>query len=352
MKTGAQGAAPSSVAGPVDYVPLGGLRFILSFLVFLGHAFAPFLRPYQGIGLQSCGVAVFFVVSGYVIVSAYYQFYQREVPRFLLNRFLRIFPPFWATYVLALALAMLVSDPDLAQLDVREIVGTSSILGGLAGVSHLLYVAHAWTLAVEVQFYLAAAAVFVIMQRLGHGRQAVWVLIGGAVAAYGFVFAVNGHNRIFGALQYGPFFALGAAAFAIRWRMVGAKAGWALVAVLTAVSLHQYYYYISHTWLNSPLVLVAFAVFLAVTAVFLWLSMRTASGHMAAIDRRLGALTYHFYLAHLPVLAVLEAAGLYKSMGAIPGALALSLVATLLLEQVSDKPVTLLRDRVRGRKIA
>jgi peptidoglycan/LPS O-acetylase OafA/YrhL len=136
---------------------LDGLRALSISLVLWAHVSgtAGFVQlPHWLAGSAALfGVRVFFVISGYLITSLLLNEIDRtgtvSVPHFYLRRTLRIFPPFYA-YVGAIALA-----GALGWIQLRD----NDILAAVTYTTNYhhersWYLGHAWSLAVEEQFYL------------------------------------------------------------------------------------------------------------------------------------------------------------------------------------------------------
>jgi peptidoglycan/LPS O-acetylase OafA/YrhL len=90
------------------YRPLGAFRLLLAVMVMVRH-FQRLLSPPEPAWLQHAGlgmvaVAIFFVVSGFVVVEACMVFYAARPAAFFANRLLRLVPP----YLAALSLAVIV----------------------------------------------------------------------------------------------------------------------------------------------------------------------------------------------------------------------------------------------------
>ncbi len=117
------------------------------------------------------GVEVFFVISGFVITYS-----LRNVPitfsalgRFALRRQLRLDPPYWTVLALALVLScieihFLPHSSDVLP-NVSEVVANVVYLQEILQIKAIVHVA--WTLCLEVQFYLIMIAVVVIGGWLG-----------------------------------------------------------------------------------------------------------------------------------------------------------------------------------------
>ncbi len=105
------------------------------------------------------GVALFFLVSGYVIPLA---LADRGTGTFLAARAIRLLPTYWAGLALQLAVvASLATDfPRTAEEMALSLLPGLQALGGRTGFDGIV-----WTLNVEAFFYLAAAAVAPALRR-------------------------------------------------------------------------------------------------------------------------------------------------------------------------------------------
>ncbi|MCX4969245.1 acyltransferase [Streptomyces sp. NBC_00654] len=114
----------------------------------------PWLFPFAKYG--SYGVQLFFIISGFVIcLSAW----GRTPGQFVRARFLRLFPAYWFSVVVALALYRLLPDP------VRESPSFSDALTNLTMFQVPLKAQHMvgayWTLWLELCFYLVFLVVLI-----------------------------------------------------------------------------------------------------------------------------------------------------------------------------------------------
>lgn len=114
------------------------------------------------------GVPVFFVISGFVIPLSMgnWRLSWRNCLIFLGRRLLRLYPPYVNASVLALGLWWLSSmAPGFRggslQLTTADILANASMTAGFFNLPWILIVA--WTLALEVQFYIAIAFVLPLM---------------------------------------------------------------------------------------------------------------------------------------------------------------------------------------------
>lgn len=160
------------------------------------------------------GVEIFFVLSGFVIAYSLRTtaISRGAIGRFIVRRQLRLDPPYWVVLGLVLLVAAaeraipgLVSGP---LPDLKTIALNASYLHRFTEVSTLLGVA--WTLCIEIQFYLAFIALLAVMHGVGWQRWLPHTLVAtGVVSAWYITLGDPGaHFRFF--LQPWCYFALGA----------------------------------------------------------------------------------------------------------------------------------------------
>ncbi len=165
------------------------------------------------------GVELFFLISGYLIVASLVR--HRSVPRFLYHRAVRIYPAFLVPHLLIFAVGPWVGYRAVAGLDggawLGRFVSNLLLLPGFFALPIANIVA--WTLSLELAFYLLAAWAAVLVpaprgsargnSRTGQVVRAVmglgWLLAAGT--------ALYWHPRMW-------FFVAGAAAYEMdrRWR--------------------------------------------------------------------------------------------------------------------------------------
>lgn len=323
------------------YIILDIARGIAAMSVFLFHfrdalgQSLPLLAQLAKYG--SLGVALFFVVSGYVITaSAEGTRKGSSSPiRFLKRRFLRIYPPFWASIVVVLAtpfalaaLSFLKSgefvnpaQPALAlgAIDWLGIVTLASAFNAPDGdiqaqfsVVNSVY----WTLAIEFQFYLC---VFVALLLGKFFRAAIASVTIASLLLMVFPLPLN--TGLF--IHFWPMFATGIAVYylhdsGIRLERIASKWAHPLSAILVGgmlTSLGMLAYsdqlgmQMKAYFPSAPL---GFAV---LTAIALWLSepwdktlqhYKHAGHPVLAIAIKatafLGVISYSTYLLHAKVL--------------------------------------------------
>jgi peptidoglycan/LPS O-acetylase OafA/YrhL len=328
----------------------GALRLALALGVVLAHLG-------WGAYVGRFSVFAFYVISGYLmclVLDRRYGFTWPGVRDYAVNRFLRIFPSYWAACALSVALLLWFGNPRFGVLwypwslpsTPVDWISNLSIAGLPSGHADRL-VAPAWALRVELFYYMALAA--------GLARGPVVAVLWALAAA-----AWHVHLGIAGAgpdARYYPIaaaalpFSLGACAYHARGplaRRVRRPATWASVAALA--------------WLGNAVIAGAlhaggtalpFYVSCAVSALLVALLSLpiAAAARVRRLDARLGDLSYPVYLVHMQVgfwvasLTSLPQHGLSLFFGALPCVLG---GAWLLLRAV-DRPIERLRARVRAR---
>jgi peptidoglycan/LPS O-acetylase OafA/YrhL len=169
---GGMRAAPLSTAGDTAYRrQLDGLRALAVGGVLVSH-----LTPF-GAGAGGLGVALFFVLSGYLITGILFrckelvlagQPLRATLRQFYVRRFLRILPIVY----LVLGIGLLVGDADIRRLIWWHLAYLSNFFFAAHGFQS--ETAHFWSLAVEEQFYVVWPLVILVCAR----RAIVGVAVG------------------------------------------------------------------------------------------------------------------------------------------------------------------------------
>lgn len=343
------------------YRPLGALRLGLAVLVCVQHYqyLLPAAQrgPFARMGLGAAAVAVFFVISGFVVAEAVATYYQGRPAAFLINRLLRLAPPYYAALGVCVLVHAALWQAGLLRLwdyaltrppwdPALLAAGLAGLLPGLrtAGVTAgFEFIPFAWSLRVEMAFYLAVAAVGAAASRLSLRRaaqayRAAWLL--GLLLAAGFLTAQRP-----GLLSNLPMFLAGVALWA--WFAGLRHAGPALVVSLPlcVAGITSWQQRGSpDPWLQMPLILALFCACAALAGV-------AAPARLARLDRRLGALSYPLYLNHyalgIAVVSLTRARGPALLLGCLAAALLLAAVMTRLV----DAPLTAWRNRIRRTRL-
>lgn len=156
-------------AGPRRIAFLEYLRIFAFLTVVLGHEFYPAMtavtldpgvhvtvRTLTAMLMPLCwgggaGVAVFFLVSGYIICHV---LQAEDTTTFVLKRIFRIYPLYWAAVVLEAVVGNLVSGTPWPPLSVW--IPRLLLLGDFFGTPHALANVE-WTLRIEILFYAVMA---------------------------------------------------------------------------------------------------------------------------------------------------------------------------------------------------
>jgi peptidoglycan/LPS O-acetylase OafA/YrhL len=177
MKTARENAFRDVIAG--SHLPaLDGLRAVAVFTVVASHSNLPFRVP------GDLGVSAFFVLSGFLITRLLLRERERtgevSIRRFYLRRTMRIFPAYYAFLLLSYALDARAGQQWSNTLLANALTYTVNYFNAF---NHhpSTSVAHAWSLAVEEQFYLLWPLAFVILAT--RGRRAL--VMGVSLAALG-----------------------------------------------------------------------------------------------------------------------------------------------------------------------
>ena len=336
------------------YRPLGTFRLLLALMVVLQH-FQHLLRPEQRgffaqAGLGAVAVAVFFVISGFVVAEANEVFYDGRPLAFMGNRLIRVMPPYLAALALTVGVHALLWHAGrlvlwdyslrLSPLDPRLLV--SGLLGMVPGFRTSLvaqdfeFIPFVWSLRMEMAFYLAACVTL-----LGARRCACAValaLVAACVASALFLLQMRP-----GLLSTAPMFLLGVAVYLVlqqktRWRLL-----FCLVAGMLAAAG-----FLSWQQHGTPQALAQFAMLGALLLAFLVLCKGHADGPVSSWDRGAGGLSYPLYLNHYAVgLAVFN---LTQRRGASVYAtcVLVSLLVAWLMARLAEAPLRSVRDRIRG----
>jgi peptidoglycan/LPS O-acetylase OafA/YrhL len=185
-----------------------GLRAMAAILVVLHHTSFPTGQMFVGhfpayFTHLDVGVAVFFLISGFLLYRPFVAAALAGRPgpsvrRFFKRRLLRIYPAYWAALV-GIMIFFGLSVPvhgALSYFEYFTLLQTYDTFGRAVGG-----ISQAWTLAVEVSFYVFLPLYSLVMQRLEAGRApearvrveavGVAVLYGISVAFRGLVFALH-----------------------------------------------------------------------------------------------------------------------------------------------------------------
>jgi len=131
------------------------------------------------------GVSAFFVLSGFLITWLLLKEFDRSgtvsLRDFYMRRFLRIFPAYYVFLAVSLGLDYVRHDPrvrDIALPGIAYLMNYYNAFHGHPPTS----IAHAWSLAIEEQFYLVWPALFLVIAR--RPRREALAIISGLVLVF------------------------------------------------------------------------------------------------------------------------------------------------------------------------
>lgn len=354
-------ASNSSPREAFHITSLDGMRAVAIMIVFLSHAGLSHIVP----GLF--GVTVFFFLSGYLITTLLRMECERtggvDMGQFFLRRALRILPPFY----LVLGAIALLHGRDWQALTAQTFFAANvwEISGGVQppGTEVL------WSLAVEEHFYLLFPFFYLLLrQRLPERRHQFMALMTlcAAVLAWRMflvheLHAIDLHN---GSAHHprtchgtdtrldGLLFGCALAVWgnpALDQTRIGRKAWlWLILPLCVAALLVSFVLRdvaFRETWPYTVQGLALMPVFIAVIRYADTWAFRFLNWPLV---RRLGVLSYSFYLTHSLVIALIKEHLLFAESRVAQGAVALgaTLILSWLMHACIERPCAHLRKRL------
>lgn len=256
----------------------GLFRLILAMFVVIEHAWAP-------LELGGAAVMLFFVLSGYWITSVIqrrYSVIDGGHAIFLLARLWRLYPAF----LIAVFVSAYFHPEGLAGLSLAN-------LSLMSQEGHAKYMQVAWTLVVEVQFYIIAPLLALVIR---NDKARFYVLcLSGAAMIYFYNTSLFGRSL--------PFFVCGAVAATVQWRPSGklvlaclalAVGFFAIAEAASGIFMRQIGepFDATNMWIANQ----TLAALLAPLAIW------TATNRSGPVDKFLGDISYSLYLAHWPIV--------------------------------------------------
>ncbi|MGB4101966.1 MAG: acyltransferase [Alphaproteobacteria bacterium] len=351
----------------VIYRPFGALRFFLAVIVLLQHALhlMPSMDALPSFGVAA--VAVFFAISGFIVVEANATFYAGRPGDFLLNRVLRIVPPYLAAMVLSIAIHQFLYAKDALQLWDTTLHGSPMepviILSGLVSIlpgmhAHLVsgqnftYIPFAWTLRIELTFYLLAFAVYAfrtlrwryIPDWLQRWSPAL-ILITGYVIALAYML-----NGGIGPRQQTniPWFLFGISLY-LAWHH-RSLFYYGLLCFTTLFALAIFPLWPQRS--NTTGMELQLAVLGALSVVFIGMGfVPRVTGWVKVIDKHLGDLAYALYINHFAVLLLMYNLTDARGLDVYFLGMVLSMIVAIIMHRAVEIPLQRWRDKIRGTKL-
>ena len=279
------------------------------------------------------GVQLFFLISGFVIFMTLER--TRTPADFVVSRFSRLFPAYWAAILLSAAVVYTIGLPS-QRLPWKEVALDFTMIQDLLGGRHLD--GSYWTLEVELFFYAQMLFWYAIGQlKRIHWIIAAWLLL---AVVCGLATKFNRHFsyllRELLILRHIPFFALGILFYRLRTHPQGRRLDTSLIGLcIVAIG-------IAYPPVFALVALACSAIFaLFVTNRMTWLR--------GAPFVFLGAVSYSLYLLHQAIGFSLiwhfeHDAGLGAGAAAICAALLVTVLATALTWFIERPAMRLIRD--------
>jgi peptidoglycan/LPS O-acetylase OafA/YrhL len=306
--------------------------------------------PSAPLDLGTIGVRVFFVLSGFLITTLLLNEYDRagtiSLPRFYLRRALRIFPAYYA-YLAAIALA--------GALGVIRVHRSDLFYGLTYTVNYVMpsasvFVQHAWSLAVEEQFYLLWPALLVLLgRRRGLQLAVLYVCLAPIIRV---IVHESLPDAIKGTIRYR--FETVADALAVGCALAGYRARlWAMPAYRRLLSTAWFWLLplavvgLSFIKSNAFQAIVGASIMNLLIVAMVDRFMRVSTDPIGVLLNTrtfaaTGVLSYSIYLWQQPFLASHESTW----WTAVPVGLALTLLAALASYYLIERPFLALRYRL------
>lgn len=334
-------------------VELDALRGIAALAVLLFHfttRYDQLFAPREGLWLRlergDLGVVFFFMLSGFVIFMTLER--TRHALDFVVARFSRLYPAYWAAIALTFVVVWLHGLPG-QEVTWKEAILNLTMIQRLLGAEHVDGVY--WSLQAELFFYAAmlflwaTGALKRLVPALG-----IWLALA-FVSQLGLPVIAQYEPRLAGALgkvatllnlPYIQLFALGIVCYAI-WKERQATIGY-VALVLAALGLH----WLGHGWAET-----------AIVAAFLGVFYLMLTGRLTVLRWRplvgLGAISYTLYLTHQNIgyciLLDLQRHGVDPNLAIALATIATVLIAAALTYAVERPALEWLRTRYRNSKL-
>ncbi len=323
---------------------IGRVRFVLASLVVMNHLYLPTANR---VGAHA--VTAFYMISGYLMTKVLHETYgldARGCGRFMVNRCLRIYPPYWIFLGLSLLLlwwfpttfGQTYSNMQLPQTAYDYIRNLT--LYDLANAPQIV-IPPGWTLTVEMFFYVAMP---LLLARTRAGAM-VWLIVSVAIT----VWLIRTEPR-FGPRYTPPhaasvFFAAGSVIYFFYSNLVRTAlpktAAWLLLGVFGVLPLLT-------DWMGLPPYYVGFY---GAAILFVPILITSIGQVQGDLDRWLGDLAYPVFITHVfagGVIRIMFPAAINPlSLRFLLSSFLLCLVISAAFVRWSDRRLEPLRRRIR-----
>jgi peptidoglycan/LPS O-acetylase OafA/YrhL len=343
---------------------MGTWRLMLAWLVVANHT-AGLKDISTNLALGKVAVAAFFFISGFLMPLTFDTHYSRYGTllgsrKFYVNRFLRIYPIYWASLLVTL-LAVLAYGPTfmehantLEELRHARTYLSNVLLLGLnqtrAWGGDFRFNPPAWTLDVELQYYILVPFILLMTARYRKSVAAVLAALAGA-SAYLFFRPVGFSDVDRSLLAWALFFFMGYGFYlSPRLQAMALRGPLVITAVVFLVLL---------AWFSRYQNVAILSVTLACVAVSAYLLVIQQNSGFGPLDRLLGDLSYPTYILHWVCVQLIwrwlgedmvrTAAAARFSLLLLMNIVLSTLVAYASLRLIGD-PIEKLRRRIRDGK--
>ncbi|MFD1628608.1 acyltransferase family protein [Pseudopedobacter beijingensis] len=266
------------------------LRAFAAFIVVVFHLNEPIPHIdnwYRNIvKLGWLGVPIFFVISGYCIMMS--AFKTSNSKEFILKRFFRIFPPYWASLIIVLLAAVLqkiitgYNSVNFIPTNLQEILANISLLTKpFSKIETINWVY--WSLTYEWFFYMVIGIVLLLPYRFWMLALSMFTLIS--------IFIPISDSGFFFFFNHWPTFSLGLAVYAFHFLK-----GKERLSYFFALAVLSIYGLVTNFALKGQLEYAYVSIFtfvLIVVSPYISISQN--------IFTRLGDYSYAVYLLHVPI---------------------------------------------------
>jgi len=285
---------------------LRGLAFLAVLASHFGLAYGLDSSFAYGLALPAFGVGVdlFFIIAGYFAAQSFHQLalsshgdWKLATVAFWLRRGIRIALPAWVVLIVIAAIRYWIGG---RSMDDADLIAASSFVANfhwascstqLLACPGQMISGHFWSLALEMQFYLAAPLMLILPRRVAVSI-GMLILISGALAPRpvgGYLWSVRSEGFLFGLAL-------------ARWRPALPGIGLMQAAYwLCVAAVFERIAQRGFSGAGLTIVAILFALTLASR-----LNGEPSIGQAAALLRAIGRCSYAAYLVHLPILTAIH----------------------------------------------
>lgn len=266
------------------------------------------------------GVAVFFVISGFILPYSLYkkQYQLKNFFRFLLKRIVRVDPPYWG----CIALLFILIPLPLSELTFNNMLLHLTYLVPFIKSAHW-YSDIFWTLSIEFQFYIALGLLYPLFMRLPY-----YVTISIIIVLSVLCMHYTDRGIITGNVYQ---FAFGYMAFMAYVKLIDRKTFFVVFLLFTL-------YIVFGKSIISGIVPAATVVFI----------LLYKSNTPVPVFNFLGHISYSLYLVHIPASAFLiRCSGIKSPAVLFFGCLLFSVLLAYIFNLLVEKPALKLSKAIR-----